>query len=66
VLVTIAGTVTRNRTAAGQALPSAITVGYDRAFLVAGVLIAISAAAVLVLFRKRTAGHVSPVPDNGA
>jgi len=63
VLVTVAGSVTRNRTAAGQALPSAITAGYDWAFLVAGVLIASSAAAVLVLFRKRTVGHVGPVPD---
>lgn len=46
VLVTVANTVARNR--GGH--PAAITAGYDRAFLVAGTLIAISAASVLVFF----------------
>jgi EmrB/QacA subfamily drug resistance transporter len=49
VLVTVANTVTRDR----MELPAAVTAGYDRAFWVAGVLIAISAIAVALFLRRR-------------
>jgi hypothetical protein len=57
VLVTVANTVTRNRAMTGPASPAAITAGYDRAFFVAGAVIAVSAVAAAV-FLPRT----SPPP----
>ncbi len=65
VLVTVANTVARD----GGGLPSAITAGYDRAFVVAGTLIAVSAVMVLVFLRKKPVSALgfaasSPVSGN--
>jgi EmrB/QacA subfamily drug resistance transporter len=65
VLVTVAGSVTRHRDAPGPKLPSAITAGYDQAFLTAGTLIAISAVLVF-LFLRGTSATAAPAPDNDA
>jgi hypothetical protein len=62
VLVTVANTATRDRAASGPAIPSAVTAGYDHAFLVAGALIAVSAAATTAFLRPRT----TAVPYNDA
>jgi predicted MFS family arabinose efflux permease len=61
-LVTVAGSATHHR-AAGPELPSAITAGYDQAFLAAGTLIAISAVLVF-LFLRGTPASAAPAPDN--
>jgi predicted MFS family arabinose efflux permease len=65
VLVTVANTVARDR----GGLPAAITAGYDRAFLVAGTLIAISAVMVLAFLRTHPVSGLvsaasSPVSGN--
>jgi EmrB/QacA subfamily drug resistance transporter len=54
VLVTVANTVTRDRTASGAELPAAITAGYDRAFLVSSILIAVSTVTVVLFLGKKT------------
>ncbi|WP_078495929.1 MFS transporter [Streptomyces sp. LaPpAH-108] len=60
VLVTVASTVTRQHT--DPAGPVAVTAGYDRAFLVSGVLTAVAALAAATLLPKRPA----PQPELSA
>jgi hypothetical protein len=54
VLVTVANKVTQDHAASGSAHPIAVTVGYDRAFVVAGLLIAVGAAAAALSLRRNT------------
>jgi hypothetical protein len=49
-----ARTALGDRTASGPAFRSATTAGYDHAFLIAGALIALSAAAAAIFLRPRT------------
>jgi EmrB/QacA subfamily drug resistance transporter len=68
VLATLASAAARVSTAAGNPAPVATTAGYDRAFLVAGLLL-LAAAAIALLIRPETpaspAAVASPVTAAG-
>jgi hypothetical protein len=60
VLVTIASAVTRDRAGSGAGAV-ALTAGYDRAFLVAGALIAAGAIAAALFLPWRADARLSPL-----
>ena len=68
VLATLAATVTRDSRSAAHSIRVALTAGYDRAFLVAGLLLFIGAGLALLIRSEApapassTAGVVNPLP----
>lgn len=66
VLVIVADKVTQDQAASGSAHPIAVAVGYDREFVVAGLLIAVGAAAAALSPRRNSiaaSGRVAGIDD---